>query len=169
MTRTFYRIVKGNPPTRDDFLSNAATYPDAHVPDDLAHLWGGVSLFDTREATARLVRVLPALGVAVAQLDLPDDPSQAGPFTLLADAVDGKTGPEPAFYELWETRTGNLLASYDDADGALATVREMIALNGPAAVATWAMLERDGTNDALVAAGDELAARAARDMTRGNA
>ncbi len=172
MTRTFYRIVKRNPPTREDFVSNAATHPDADVPAVFAPLWGGVSLFDTPKAAGRLVRALPSLGVAVATLELPDDPAQAGPFAVLSDAptdeADGETDPSPPYYELWATDTGNLLAEFDTEGDALAAVRKMIGRNPRDSASAWALLERDDTNDTTIAAGDDLLKRARLSDTGGS-
>lgn len=166
MTRTFYRIVRHNPPTREDFLSNEAAYPAVRVIPSLADLWGGLSMFDSREQVARAAQLLAEPGLSIAELALPEEEVAAGPFTVLGDPVADDSADVvpldavPDVYELWDVGTANLLAAYDSEADALADVRAMIALNDAGVVATWLLARTSGTASMRVAAGEELADRA---------
>jgi hypothetical protein len=64
-------------------------------------------------------------------------------------------------YELWETRTANLIGFYETEDEALASVRLEIDAHGAGYVASWVLSEeaRRGRSR-TVAAGADLAERA---------
>ncbi len=65
------------------------------------------------------------------------------------------------FYELWDVVSGNMINTYDTEDEALAIVRDLVALNGPAyACALSLAFEDDKENTSLVAKGADLAQRA---------
>lgn len=67
-------------------------------------------------------------------------------------------------YELWETRSGNLLEAFDTEGEALAAVARTAARYGDAAVETFALTSTDTDDEdgdvTTVAAGAELLARA---------
>ncbi len=74
--RTFWRIVRTNPPTAADFLSNEAK--GLRGRDDNAEtlrLWSGISVFATLTQAWRMAHRVPALGDFVAELNIPDDPA----------------------------------------------------------------------------------------------
>jgi len=73
VARTFYRIVKSDPPTLLDFTSNAARgrAPRTDEPEVL-RLWSGLSAFSTLAQARRKSRISPVLGAFVARLVLPD-------------------------------------------------------------------------------------------------
>src|SRR5436190_12539075 len=63
MPGIFYRIVRGNPPTLDDFISNAAKGRPLRDSDPEARrLWDGISVQATEAQARRRVRQCPALG-----------------------------------------------------------------------------------------------------------
>src|SRR4051795_11808283 len=67
--RTFYRIVKTNPPTVADFTSNLALgrvpkYPDPRV----LSLWNGLSVFDQESQARQKALEAPYLGRYIAEL-----------------------------------------------------------------------------------------------------
>ncbi len=67
-------------------------------------------------------------------------------------------------YELWETTTGNLIASYDDEAGALRAVAESVHRYGPAVMDSVALVRVDEDDEdggvEEVATGAALLARA---------
>ena len=74
--RTFYRITRTDPPTRADFLSNAAkgrVLRDANPSEEARRCWAGVSVSETLEQAGALARALPRLGSYIVRLDIPDD------------------------------------------------------------------------------------------------
>ena len=94
----FYRIVKANPPTRRDFLSNRAGRgePRPDLPSPLQRLWDGISVHDTLADSLRQVQEHPRLGGYIAELEAPKPGGQsvrwertiannAGHFTLWGD------------------------------------------------------------------------------------
>ena len=62
-------------------------------------------------------------------------------------------------YELWDSDGANLINAYDAEADALARVRQAVARQGPAVVATWVLLaDDDEADDArLIAQGEALA------------
>jgi hypothetical protein len=89
--RTFYRIVKSDPPTVEDFLSyKALGVPAPRDPQRLA-LWDGISVYATEAQARSLVRHVPALGGYVAQLIVPDD---------LGLRIE-RTGPGRGHHTIW--------------------------------------------------------------------
>lgn len=61
-------------------------------------------------------------------------------------------------YELFDTETANLVDWFDNLAAALASVRQTIAASGEVAVASWALISQDPTEEPL--RGDELVRRA---------
>lgn len=70
-SRTFYRIVRGNPPTKDDFLPYAAMGGPPPADPQVRRLWKGVSVYDTIDRARNLARKRPTLGTYVAMVDVP--------------------------------------------------------------------------------------------------
>lgn len=73
--RLLHRIVRSDPPTRDDFVSQAAR--DRPVPDDPrdVRVWDGVSVYSTAAQARRKRRTSPVLGSWIAVLSVPLDGS----------------------------------------------------------------------------------------------
>jgi hypothetical protein len=68
-------------------------------------------------------------------------------------------------YELWDTESANLLASYPSKALALAFVREVVHAYGREAVADWELMAMDdGVSAQSVAFGADLADRALSDF-----
>jgi hypothetical protein len=101
MTRTFYRIVKHNPPRRQDFISNfekrGKVPPD--LPSHLLRLWDGLSVHETEAHAQRQARETPWLGSFIAEVSLPEQalpsvrwertiPRNPGHYTLWGNADD---------------------------------------------------------------------------------
>ena len=64
-------------------------------------------------------------------------------------------------YELWETQTGNLVASFSREQDAMALVRDAVATHGEAYVRSLALVSEDETgHSATIAVADQLLARA---------
>ena len=90
--RTLWRIVRTNPPSEADFLSNEAKGLRPRDEDaETLHLWSGISVFTTLTQARRMARRVPSLGVA--ELHIPDDPGVhvertlgRGHYTLWGDA-----------------------------------------------------------------------------------
>lgn len=70
--RTFFRIVKTDPPTVDDFLSAEARgmIPPVELSDDLRRLWDGISVYATAAQARRKARQSPILGRYIVELRL---------------------------------------------------------------------------------------------------
>jgi hypothetical protein len=73
--RFFYRLVKSNPPTLEDFTSNLALGKQIPADPALAELWDGLSVQSTLAQARRRGRPSPALGRFVAVLRVPTDGS----------------------------------------------------------------------------------------------
>ena len=73
----FYRVVKSNPPTEEDFLSYAARGIPVRDPTDEETLLlaAGVSVFATEAQARGRARARPELGAYLARLQIPDDGS----------------------------------------------------------------------------------------------
>ncbi|MHB8619591.1 MAG: hypothetical protein ACYDAG_08475 [Chloroflexota bacterium] len=72
MARTFYRIVKKDPPTTDDFSPTPLRQGSIGNPY-LQILASGISIWSTEALALSKARQFPRLGGYVAQLDIPDD------------------------------------------------------------------------------------------------
>ena len=73
--RDFYRIVKGNPASLLDFVSNAARgRPKPSDPED-ARVWDGISVYSTAAQARRQRRRSPMLGAFIVVLRIPLDGS----------------------------------------------------------------------------------------------
>jgi hypothetical protein len=72
---TFFRIVRNDPPTRRDFLSNQARRGDPRpdLPPYLRRLWDGLSVHATEEASRRQAKENPYLGSFIAEVRIPDE------------------------------------------------------------------------------------------------
>jgi hypothetical protein len=75
MTRTLYRIVRTNPPTVSDFLSDDALgRGSADESADVRRLRAGCSVFNTEAQARRRAKAFPLLGRYIAVLSILDDP-----------------------------------------------------------------------------------------------
>lgn len=99
--RSFFRIVKANPPGRRDILSNQGRRGEfpPHLPSHLRRLWDGISVHDSLDHARRQARETPWLGSYVAEIKVPDGASarirwertilnNAGHHTLWGDPDD---------------------------------------------------------------------------------
>jgi hypothetical protein len=88
----FFRIVRSDPPTRDDFLSNEAKGKRARGNDpEVLRLWSGISVYDSPRRARATARIFPYLGISIAELSVPDDGS----------IVWERTTAGPGHYTLW--------------------------------------------------------------------
>ena len=73
--RSFYRIVKTNPPTLEDFLSNQAKGREVHrgIHRGMVRLWDGLSMYASEEQASSKAAQSPMLGSFVAELVIPAD------------------------------------------------------------------------------------------------
>ena len=96
--RLFYRIVRTNPPTIEDFTSNSAKGKQPRRPDpEVLRLWEGLSAYSTVEQAQITARLFPRLGRYIAVLRVPEhgavrfeqtrDPAE-GHFTLWSEPAD---------------------------------------------------------------------------------
>ncbi|MFN0073779.1 MAG: hypothetical protein ACKVVP_20045 [Chloroflexota bacterium] len=74
MTRRFYRIVRTNPPTTQDFTTHLALGRSLRrpTPED-QRIASGISVFATLPQARRHARKLPMLGGYIAEIELPDE------------------------------------------------------------------------------------------------
>lgn len=93
MARTLYRIVKRNPPTREDFLSYEALgkVPRRPLPPELAQAWSGVSTYDDKHVARAYARQRTHLGQFIATLEIED----GAPIRV------EQTGSDTAHCDLW--------------------------------------------------------------------
>jgi hypothetical protein len=71
--QTYWRIVRADPPTEGDFLSNAARGrrpPDAD-PETI-RLWNGLSAYGSEDAARRTARAFPRIGTFLAAVGIED-------------------------------------------------------------------------------------------------
>lgn len=65
---TFYRILRGSEPTRDDFLADKDSGKPRRVTPETAHLLDGFSVYDSEAQARRTARRFPLLGTHIADL-----------------------------------------------------------------------------------------------------
>ena len=87
MARMFYRLVKTNPPTSNDMLSQAALHKPPPRPDpEFLVRWAGLSVFDNEDEVRDLGRRRRwKIGAYIAILRVPDD----APFTCVPPEEEG--------------------------------------------------------------------------------
>src|SRR5689334_4842696 len=74
MKKSFYRIVRTNPATEADFLSDKARGLPPRNDDPLTlHVWDGISVYQTLAQAQRKARDYPFLGSYIAELSLDID------------------------------------------------------------------------------------------------
>lgn len=83
--RFFYRLVRSNPPTLDDFTPNLKLGKRTPTDPERAALADGISVHATLAQARRRHRVSPMLGRDVAVLRVPTDGSVRYARTLKAD------------------------------------------------------------------------------------
>ena len=72
--RTFWRIVRTNPPAERDFLSNEAQgVPPRDDDPETLRLWSGISMYATRTQARRTAITYPFLGRFLAEVRLSDN------------------------------------------------------------------------------------------------
>lgn len=97
MERRFYRIVRSNPTTLDDYTSNRAKgIPMARPDPEVELLWDGISVYATEAQARNQARAKPWLGAYIAELVISvEDPitfrrsgAGRGHHTLWGDAAE---------------------------------------------------------------------------------
>src|SRR3954470_2459120 len=74
MAQRFYRLIRSDRPTLDDFLSNKAKgIPMARPDAEVALLWDGISVYATETQARNQARAKPWLGAYIAELIISDD------------------------------------------------------------------------------------------------
>ena len=73
MPRTFYRVVKTDPPTRNDFLSGREEGIRRPARERDVRLWEGFSVFDTFAQAQAIALKYPHHGSLIATVVIPDD------------------------------------------------------------------------------------------------
>lgn len=91
-SRSFWRIVRSNPPTRRDFMSHVALgIPFRAMGDDLMQQPHGISMYATEAQARRKARGVPVLGVWLAELAISDE----------LDVVIKRTPGGPGHHTIW--------------------------------------------------------------------
>jgi hypothetical protein len=94
MPRIIYRVVTGDPPPLDDFLSAQALGEPPPLNPDQARLHDGISVYATERQARRKAQAYPWIGDYLAVLELSDDapvrvertlPRSRGHHTLWGD------------------------------------------------------------------------------------
>ena len=83
--RLLHRIVRTDPPTQDDFVSNAAEGRPPPADPDRRAVWDGLSVYSTEAQARRKRRASPILGPYIAVLRVPTDGSVRIERTLVGD------------------------------------------------------------------------------------
>jgi hypothetical protein len=101
VARTFYRIVRNDPPSLDDFKS----YLELGIPlrredPEARRMAAGISVYSQRRQAARRARLRPSLGRFIAELVIPDG----------SVVTFQRTGLEHGHHTLWGP--AELLLSY---------------------------------------------------------
>ena len=92
MAHRFYRLVRSNPSTLDDFLSNKAKgIPMARPDPEVALLWDGISVYATETQARNQAKAKPWLGAYIAELAI----SEGDPITFR------RTGTGRGHHTLW--------------------------------------------------------------------
>jgi hypothetical protein len=92
MDRKFYRIVRSNPSTLDDFMSNRAKgIPMARPDPEVELLWDGISVYATETQARNQAKAKPWLGAYIAELAVSDE----DPITFR------RTGTGRGHHTLW--------------------------------------------------------------------
>jgi hypothetical protein len=92
MPLRFYRVVRSNPPTLDDFTSQKAKgIPMARPDPEIALLWNGISVFATETQARHQARAKPWLGGYIAELVI----AEGDPITFR------RTGVARGHHTLW--------------------------------------------------------------------
>ena len=88
----FYRVVRSDPPTLDDFMSNEAKgIPMARPDPEVALLWDGVSVNATATQARNRATKMPWLGSYIAELGI----AEGDPITVR------RTGTSQGHHTLW--------------------------------------------------------------------
>ena len=90
-SRVFYRTVKNNPPTREDFLSYTQLGKPMPRSKEQVRRWRGISTYETLDQAQRIARANPGQGPFIAAIAIPDD----GRITY------ERTGKNAGHYTLW--------------------------------------------------------------------
>jgi hypothetical protein len=97
VAQTFYRIVKGDPPKLEDFMSFQELGRRPRDPNDpeVRRRWDKVSVWGEARRAHQWARLHPRLGGYIARLDLPDTSTIAveasgptGHYSLTATAAE---------------------------------------------------------------------------------
>lgn len=93
MARTLYRIVRTNPPRREDFLSYEALgrMPRSRLTPSQRESWAGVSAYDDKEVARGYALARPYHGEYIATLSIEDG----------APIRTRQTGRTPEHHDLW--------------------------------------------------------------------
>jgi hypothetical protein len=89
---TFYRVVKSDPPTEEDFRSHKARgIPLRRDTPELRRSWEGVSVYDAEEKAREAIARFPRIGQFIAEVRI----AEGGPVTF------EQTTDDPHHYDLW--------------------------------------------------------------------
>jgi hypothetical protein len=92
MAIRFYRVVRSNPSTLDDYTSNKVKgIPMARPDPEVALLWDGISVYATETQARNQARAKPFLGSYIAELTI----SEGDPITFR------RTGVGRGHHTLW--------------------------------------------------------------------
>ena len=90
--RLFYRIIRSNPPTRDDFTSRAEQGHELPNPTpERKRLWEGISVYATLAQARRNCRRFPQLGSYIAVIDI----------SSVRGLVYERTTHQPGHFTIW--------------------------------------------------------------------
>ena len=95
VARSFFRIVKTDPPTLRDFLSDRERGRPQPRDSELRRLHDGLSVYATLAQARRKARAFPVLGRHVAELRIPPDAPIRYERTLLGSAGHHTIWGEP--------------------------------------------------------------------------
>lgn len=176
--RIFYRLVRTNPPAREDFLSyKELGIGPARVDEESLRLSTGISVFRTEAQARRLsrrrgfrrtyhiaeIRVPPDVDARVERTTGSPGHLRCGPMQIglrhgsLGSFQSGR-GLIMKIFELWDSRSNNLVATFDSEFEALHVIAQVLREQGEDVVEPLELLWDDEEQDehGVVAYGQSL-------------
>jgi hypothetical protein len=100
VAQTYYRIVKSDPPTLQDFMSLAELGQRPRNPNDpeVIRRWDKLSVWGEEQRAHEWARLHPRLGAYIARLDLPD----ASTISVESSGPTGHYSMAATASELWQ-------------------------------------------------------------------
>jgi hypothetical protein len=190
VTREFFRIVRGEQPSRDDFRSLGDLGKACVSGRRFRECAEGVSVFDDFTFACELARTYRfQRGRYIAKLIVPEDGSvdfaktfgmhhftiyYGSPESILHSwtgrRFESRSFPEAktmnTYYELFDLESGIVIEDFDLKSDAIEALVLVVERHGFPAIGTYALTRVESGKPVLIAMQEELVARVERDMER---